>query len=268
MLGLKAIVSFVVLCFASAEYCCGITQSYILQRRIDGTNDWRIVSTFNISRHSVDSLVKLKHSSPQGDNDLTAVEKDALVKAEHVFYRVTRGGDDTDAGAVAVALSPCTIVRGFEALDPRTVLLHETLAVAVGTNVSAVGLQVTSTTNAFHAKMLDGDECDLTVLSLFPQVKIRLKLGLLVASAPLTTPNYTELAEYTNHLSKEGSSQKKGTKKSKKRSSDAQNPLSQEQEQDDAEDEEDKRSFVERYWIYFVVPFAVSLLQGIFAPKQ
>nr|CCC89277.1 conserved hypothetical protein [Trypanosoma congolense IL3000] len=263
---LQLIVLFVVLCF-SAEGVCAASESYTLHRKVDGDADWRTIGTFTVSRHSPDSPAKLRYQPPRDEMELSAEEKKAMATAKFVYYRAVRHGDDTSAGAVSIALSPCSLVRGFEAVGHRTMLLHETLVAAIGHNVTIIGLQAVSNTNMFHARMVDGDECDLSVLFLFPEVKMRVRVGLLAPSSPLTVPNYTELDIYMGRVAKEKRAKKGGKKAGdRKEATGAESPLTAKEELQ--EEEEDERTFLQKYWVYIVVPFVISVIQSLVAARE
>ncbi|RNF03862.1 hypothetical protein TraAM80_05516 [Trypanosoma rangeli] len=259
-----------------------VSEVYDLQRRLGAEGDWEAISSITISRVSVDATAKLWQNSEALDSgkqgDLTKEKKAALAKAQFVYYRLVRKGDVDGSSAVSIALTPCSLVRGFEAADSRTVLLRESLRVAVGTGATVVGLQATSGTNTFHAKMLNGDECDLGILSLFPHVRLQASVGLVEPTAPRSLPDYADL----DALAKLGNSKSAGKKGAKKKGGGAAskatslyggNPQQQQagvaEEQDQAEQpEEDDRTFIQKYWTFLLIPFAMSLLQGLLAKRQ
>uniref|UniRef100_A0A0A9YFW9 Uncharacterized protein n=1 Tax=Lygus hesperus TaxID=30085 RepID=A0A0A9YFW9_LYGHE len=84
----------------------------------------------------------------------------------------------TESGVVtSVVLTPCSIIRGFVAVDSQTVMLNEQFKVVPGQGSSLIGLQVSSYTNFFHAKMRNGDECDRSIVHrLFPSVRTQAQL--------------------------------------------------------------------------------------------
>ncbi|ORC89066.1 uncharacterized protein TM35_000142770 [Trypanosoma theileri] len=249
------------------------TQSYVLQRRVDATGSWEPVSTFTISRNG-DSTPKLKQKQPNKEVELSKENKNAFAKAAFVYYRLIREEDTEGKHAVSVALTPCSILRGFEAVDSRTIVLRELLGIAVGAGTSAVGLQTTSETNAFHAKLVDGDECDRSILALFPQVRLETRVGLVEPVAPQSLPDYTELERLMNKA--EGKSPRNRQRKRKTDAASAETSSlygeqsSQHQQQGEEEEEEvteDNRSFLQKYWLYLVLPFVFSVIQGLMAKK-
>ncbi|EKG01740.1 hypothetical protein TCSYLVIO_007257, partial [Trypanosoma cruzi] len=173
LLGLFALLAMTVVASDAAS------EVYELQRRVGVAGDWESISSMTISRGPVGATAKLKQNKDAQDSgkdiDLTKEKKTALAKAQFVYYRLVRKGDKDGINAVSVVLTPCSLVRDFDALDSRTVVLRESLRVAVGPDATVVGLQATSGTNTFHAKMLNGDECDLSILSLFPNVRMRVR---------------------------------------------------------------------------------------------
>ncbi|EKF30213.1 hypothetical protein MOQ_005974 [Trypanosoma cruzi marinkellei] len=256
------------------------SEVYELQRRVGVAGDWESISSMTISRGPVGGTAKLKQNKDAQDTgkdiDLTKEKKTALAKAQFVYYRLVRKGDKDGINAVSVALTPCSLVRDFDALDARTVVLRESLRVAVGPDATVVGLQATSGTNTFHAKMLNGDECDLSILSLFPNVRMRVSVGLVEPTAPRSLPDYAELdtiARLSDSKSA-GSKDRKSKKRGTAPSSYGDHPSEQQQagmlaEQDEGDEpEEDNRTFLQKYWTFLVIPFLVSLIQGLFSKRQ
>ncbi|RNC58303.1 hypothetical protein TcCL_ESM04110 [Trypanosoma cruzi] len=256
------------------------SEVYELQRRVGVAGDWESISSMTISRGPVGATAKLKQNKDAQDSgkdiDLTKEKKTALAKAQFVYYRLVRKGDKDGINAVSVVLTPCSLVRDFDALDSRTVVLRESLRVAVGPDATVVGLQATSGTNTFHAKMLNGDECDLSILSLFPNVRMRVSVGLVEPTAPRSLPDYAELdtiARLSDSKST-GSKDRKSKKSGAAPSSYGDHPSEKQQagmlgEKDEGEEpEEDNRTFLQKYWTFLVIPFLVSLIQGLFSKRQ
>ncbi|RNF26022.1 uncharacterized protein Tco025E_01727 [Trypanosoma conorhini] len=258
------------------------SEVYDLQRRMGAEEEWETISSVTISRASVDATARLRQSSDAVGSgkqvDLTKEKKAALAKAEFVYYRLLRKGDADGSSAVSVALTPCSLVRGFDAVDSRTVVMRESLRVAVGPDATAVGLQARSGTNTFHAKMLNGDECDLGILALFPHVRLQVSVGLLEPTAPRSLPDYAEL-EALAKLVDEKSAGKKGSKTKKRRtvskasSSHVGSPQQQQAgvpvEDDEGEEaEEDNRTFLQKYWTFLLIPFLMSFLQNFLAKRR
>ncbi|KAF5221373.1 putative transmembrane protein [Trypanosoma cruzi] len=256
------------------------SEVYELQRRVGVAGDWESISSMTISRGPVGATAKLKQNKDAQDSgkdiDLTKEKKTALAKAQFVYYRLVREGDKDGINAVSVVLTPCSLVRDFDALDSRTVVLRESLRVAVGPDATVVGLQATSGTNTFHAKMLNGDECDLSILSLFPNVRMRVSVGLVEPTAPRSLPDYAELdtiARLSDSKST-GSKDRKSKKSGAAPSSYGDHPSEKQQagmlgEKDEGEEpEEDNRTFLQKYWTFLVIPFLVSLIQGLFSKRQ
>ncbi|PBJ80341.1 hypothetical protein TcG_13473 [Trypanosoma cruzi] len=274
LLGLFALLAMTVVASDAAS------EVYELQRRVGVAGDWESISSMTISRGPVGATAKLKQNKDAQDSgkdiDLTKEKKTALAKAQFVYYRLVRKGDKDGINAVSVVLTPCSLVRDFDALDSRTVVLRESLRVAVGPDATVVGLQATSGTNTFHAKMLNGDECDLSILSLFPNVRMRVSVGLVEPTAPRSLPDYAELdtiARLSDSKST-GSKDRKGKKSGAAPSSYGDHPSEQQQagmlgEKDEGEGpEEDDRTFLQKYWTFLVIPFLVSVIQGLLSKRQ
>ncbi|KEG15418.1 hypothetical protein DQ04_00081170 [Trypanosoma grayi] len=237
------------------------TQSYVLQRRIGAAGEWEPITTFVVSRHSPDAPAKVKQAPPK-DVELSKDKKNALAAAQFVHYRVAREDDADGRDAVGLALSPCSILRGFEAVDARAVVVREEVRVAVGPGTSVTGLQARSETNTFHAKMLNGDECDRSILSLFPHVRVRAGVGYVEPIAPRSVPNYAELDVFARRNDPKVS--RSGGRK--KKASGGGNSPQEHQTQVEGEEEEeevDSRTFFQKYWMYLVLPFVFSFIQNM-----
>ncbi|KAG8347939.1 hypothetical protein TRVL_01236 [Trypanosoma vivax] len=268
----------IVTCNSFAFHADAFSRSYYLQRRIGESGKWEPVTSFTISRHSPDSPAKLKQKQEQATEgrELTGEEKNALSIEQFVRYRLLPEGGNETREAVSLALSPCSILRGFEAADSRSIHLRETLAVAVGPGATVVGLQASSLANRFHAHMLEGDQCDVTVLSLFPQVRIYAAVGLLSPVVPRSTPNYTELNAFTFHGIRKEVNSKKASKKKKEHMTKANAPHGDEGNdnfqyqtgEEGEEEEEDRRTFLEKYWMFFAAFLVINVIQGFASSKS
>lgn len=255
------------------------SQSYVLQRRMGVADNWEAIASVTVSRAFANAPAILRHEAkkegaagPDDHTDLSSEKKNMLGRAQFVYYRLLPKGDGDDKRAVSLAITPCSLVRGFEALDSRTIVLREFLRVAVGPNTTVLGLQATSETNTFHTKLLNGDECDVSILSLFPTVRTRVHIGLVTSTSPRSLPDYTDL---TALAKKDAPATTGGAEKKRKKrgaaatASASQEDNSQEEQRavdggqdDEEEEEEDKRSFLQKYWLYLVIPFVMSLVQN------
>lgn len=231
------------------------SQVYSVQRRLGIVSEWATIASFTVTRQSSQSPAHIRFKATAGV-DLTKEEKQAITAADIIYYRAIP--KDGDAAAVAdasvVAVTPCSIIRGFEAVDSRTVVLHEKIKVLPGPGTSIIGLQLSSETNFFHSKMLRGAECDLSVVEkLFPVVRVQLTVGLLHATEPLNKVRYEDLG-----VLQEGAAEASAAKTPKTTTRKVKN------DQGEWVEEEvpvDNRSFLQKYWMYFLIPVIMSFLQ-------
>lgn len=204
------------------------SHSYELQRRFGYDGNWSTIASFALTRKNVQSPVRLSvQSAPV--MELSTEQRDALVNVDHLFYRVIPAGGKNSVSDASVAsshkrgsaeksntinskgnnnnnnslatfdseaitvvsLTPCSIIRGFTAIDSQTVMLTERFKLLPGQGSSLVGLQVSSHTNFFHAKMRNGDECDKSIVhKLFPSVRTQAELQLLQPVYPMRVVKY------------------------------------------------------------------------------
>ncbi|KAH9601172.1 hypothetical protein LSM04_005478 [Trypanosoma melophagium] len=268
-----SLVSWIVLLMATVVISAeAATQSYLLQRRVGAKGEWEPITTLTISRIS-DASPKLKLKHPTEAVELTKEKKKAFAEAVFVYYRLIREDDTDGKSAVSVALTPCSILRGFEAVDSRSVVLRELLGVVVGPGTTAWGLQTTSETNAFHAKLVNGDECDRSILSLFPHVRVQATVALVEPVAPQSVPDYTELDRLMRKDDGKSPRNRRSKRKSGVKSTNTppvygeELPPPPQQNGDDEGEEEDNRTFLQKYWLFLVMPFVFSVVQGLMAKK-
>lgn len=239
------------LCIAAAVLGCAeaASESYELQRRFDD-GEWSSIATFTIQRQTSHSPARVK-SPPAAMAELSASEKTALVSAQLVSYRAFQPGNE--ANAVVVSTSPCSIIRGFDAVDSRTVLLKQRIKVVPGTGTSLLGLQIDSETNFFHAKMLNGDECDKTVVQkLFPVVQMKVEVEV-ANPTPVKAVRYSDL----KILSEQGAPKKNEPKVTVKR------VKNEKGEWVETEVPVDERGFLQKYWMYLLIPIIMSTVQNL-----
>ncbi|CAD2215299.1 hypothetical protein AGDE_01822 [Angomonas deanei] len=159
---------------------------------------------------------------------------------------------------ISASTSPCALIRGFEAVDGTTVALHENIKILPGEGTSIVGLQVIADTNFFHSKMRNGDECDLTVVQkLFPTVRISAHVSLLQPTALMSTVRYKDLEDLEAAKAADGPKKAEGPKKSIRKVKNADGEWVEE------EIIVEEKSFIQKYWMYLVVPFVLQIVQGL-----
>ncbi|KAG5506392.1 hypothetical protein JKF63_05895 [Porcisia hertigi] len=243
-----------VVCAISAH---AASQSYVLERRVGSDGEWVKLGSFTISRLSSQAVARI--STQLGDEStLSMEERDHFSTADLVFYRAYayQAGMPAPQHATTVSVTPCSLIRGFDAIDSKTVVLNENIKVVPGPNTSLLGLQVSSEVNIFHSKMQNGDECDRSVVQkLFPTVLLKTKVGLV---HPLKVARKVRYEDLTALVEAEDSEKNKKKPKTEKRQvRNAEGEIVEEVVP------VDDRSFLQKYWMYFVLPIVMSLLQNL-----
>ncbi|CAJ1008066.1 hypothetical protein Q4I28_003379 [Leishmania naiffi] len=233
------------------------SQSYVLERRIGSDGEWARVGSFAISHLSSQTPARIS-TQLAGEVSLSSEERSNFAAADLVYYRAYpyQEGKPVPKCAPTVVVTPCSLIRGFDAIDSKTVVLHENIKIVPGPNASLVGLQVSSETNFFHSKMQKGDECDRSVVQkLFPTVHLNTKVGLV---QPLKVARKVRYEDLRALVEAENAENTKGKPKTEKRQvSNAEGDITE------VEVPVDDRSFLQKYWMYFVIPIAMSVLQNM-----
>ncbi|CCW59798.1 unnamed protein product [Phytomonas sp. EM1] len=243
---------------SSAE---AVVRSFKLQRRLGIDGKWIDLANFTLKQLSSQSPVQLKHTQTGKDSVLLSEdEKLAFTTVSLVYYRAlpqsSGGGSQDDENAVIVVVSPCTIVRGFLAQDSTTVVLYERINIVPGSNASLLGLQVSSETNLFHAKLQNGDECDLHVVQkLFPKVRIQLVLEIAQPVDVSKTIRYEDIEELRTPQKINKGKVKTVMKRVKNDNG----------EWEEREEPVNEQTFLQKYWLYIVVFVGVSIMKNLSA---
>ncbi|GET88082.1 transmembrane protein, putative [Leishmania tarentolae] len=242
------------LCSISVD---AVSQSYVLERRVGSDGEWAGIGAFSISRLSSQAPARISTQLP-GEVSLSMDERNKLASADLVYYRAypNQEGKPVPKHPTTVVVTPCSLIRGFEAMDSKTVVLHENINIAPGANTSLMGLQVSSETNFFHSKMLAGDECDHSVVQkLFPTVRLNTKVGLV---HPLKVARKVRYEDLNAMKEAEDAKKTKGRPPTEKR-------MVRNAEGEVVEEEVpvDERSFLQKYWMYIVIPIVMSVLQNM-----
>lgn len=240
---------------------------YSVERRLGAAGEWNPIASFTLYQPSPVLPPRMKSvSTPR--RSLTKEERDQYGAADLLYYRVV--AKDGAAGVmeeevyISAVVTPCTVIRGFLALDKQTLLLKEHVSVVADpSSLQVLGLQVRSDTNNFHASMVDGDACDRSVVtSLFPNVEVEAEVGL-VAPVPVRQVRYEELKRLTG----EGMNDPKGRSANGGKGAAAAKKRLSKYDDDDTEEEESKvppaePSFFQKYWYLLAIPFVISFLKS------
>lgn len=248
------VVAVALVCAATAQ---AASQSYVLERRIGTAGEWASMGSFAISRLSPQAPARIS-TQLGGEVSLSMEERSQFAAADLIYYRAYAHHEGAPAPkeATTVVMTPCSLIRGFDAKDSKTVVLNENIKVVPGPNTSLAGLQVSSETNFFHSKMQKGDECDRSVVQkLFPTVRLHTRLGLV---HPVKIARKVRYEDLTALVEAEESKNKKAKPKTEKRQ-----VRNAEGEIVEEEVPVDDRSFLQKYWMYLVLPIAMSVLQNL-----
>lgn len=275
------------------EFAQSFSSKYTIERRISDGESWRSIASFELFQSTPGAPARLKNVvSPR--QTVSDAEREMLgISADLVYYRLVPSGSTAkmEKSLPTIAVSPCTIIRGFNVLGKTTMVLTEKLNVIIGSGAEAIGLQVWSMTNNFHSSM-NGDECDRSMVAkIFPKVEIELKVDL-VPSLPVAGVKYKELEKLVAESERQVKPERAKTRSSnaassrRRRVEDDQN-----EEEDDTEDYHDvdddaprrrrgKRkdgdkedyvdedetkpepTFFQKYWMWMVLPFIFSMIRG------
>ncbi|KAL7704115.1 hypothetical protein N2W54_007976 [Lotmaria passim] len=242
--------------FLVATAAQAASQSYVLERRVGSDAEWVNVGSFAISRVSPQAPARVSNQQ-LGEQSMSMEQREQFAAADLIYYRAYpyRQGSGAPAHPVTVVFTPCSLIRGFDAIDSKTVVLNENIRVVPGPNTTLLGLQMSSETNFFHSKMMNGDECDRSVVQkLFPTVRLRMKLGLVHPVTASRKVNYEDLKVL---IASEAERQGKKPKTQVRQVRNADGELVEE------EVPVDDRSFLQKYWMYLVLPIVVSVIQNL-----
>ncbi|KPI85508.1 hypothetical protein ABL78_5428 [Leptomonas seymouri] len=241
------------LCTAVAH---AASQSYVLERRVGDDADWTQIGSFAISRISPQAPARVS-TQLRGELSMTSEQREQLATAGFIYYRAYpyQEGRSAPEHPTTVVITPCSLIRGFDAIDSRTVVLNENIRVVAGPNTTLLGLQVSSETNFFHSKMVNGDECDRSVVrELFPTVRLRTKLSMVHPVKASRQVNYEDLKVL---IVSENDKQAKKPKVEVRQVRNADGEIVEE------EVPVDERSFLQKYWMYLVLPIVMSVIQNL-----
>ena len=187
-----------------------------LERSADSGKTWVKRSTLNI-RSGIPASMKTRPcaatnscppattitATPVAESLESAEERDALLNVERLLYRVI--GATPESEVARIALSPCSIVRGFEPRSSKHIVLQEQFKLLVkatasgstteGPELTFLGLQHLAPTNLHHSaasspySSTKGGDCDLKTVSLFSTVTVECSVSLLGPSVPLRVPD-------------------------------------------------------------------------------
>lgn len=234
-----------------------VSQSYVLERRVGSDGEWSRIGSFAISRLSSQAPARIS-TQLGGEVSLNMEERNKLAAADLVYYRAYphQEGKPAPKHSTTVVVTPCSLIRGFEAMDSKTVVLHENINIVPGVSTSLMGLQVSSETNFFHAKMLKGDECDRSVVQkLFPTVHLNTKVGLVHPLKLTRKVRYEDLNVLTEAEDAKKTKVRPQTEKRMVRNAEG--------EVVEEEVPVEERSFLQKYWMYLVIPIVMSVLQNM-----
>ncbi|KPA75403.1 putative mitochondrial hypothetical protein [Leptomonas pyrrhocoris] len=244
----------VLLCTVTAH---AASQPYVLERRVGADADWVTIGSFAISRISPQAPARVS-TQLRGELSMTMEQREEFAGASFIYYRAYpfQEGKAAPEHPATVVVTPCSLIRGFDAVDSKTVVLNENIRVVPGPNTTLLGLQVSSETNFFHSKMVNGDACDRSVVQkLFPTVRLQTKIGLVHPVRVSRKVNYEDLKVLIA-----SENDKQGKKKPKVQVRQVRNA---EGELVEEEVPVDERSFLQKYWMYIVLPIGMSLIQNL-----
>lgn len=243
-----------------AEEGAQTKRSYRIERQLGVEGEWKEITSFVLHKPSEGFSPRIRSSSTPRV-PLSTEERQKFGVEDFLFYRVV-DPSAPNVEVARVAVSPCTIIRGFQAMDKSLLRLSEKLSVVADGALNVVGLQVHSKTNIFHSSMVKGDVCERSVVtSLFAEVEIEPELSL-VEPLDVAGVRYEELKRLSGEVyqrkNKNGEPSKEGMKRPEKMSV-----------LDDYEDEEDEeatepqeKSFFQQYWYVFAAVFFISMLRS------
>lgn len=252
-----------------------LSMAYSIERRFSGSEDWATIASFELSQRGFGTPARLQNMVAPPQTLSNEQRKQLGETIDFIFYRVVPSSSDKQerASFPTIAVSPCTIIRGFSVLGKTTLVLTERLKVVSHSGVNVVGLQVSSTTNVFQASM-DGDTCDRSiVVALFPNVEMVTEVGL-VSSLSVRKVRYDELGKLTSD--RDSKDVRKGSSKSQTDSLDDEDSIADDYDEEsndendnankkkknDKEEKEEEKTFLQKYWLYLVLPFVFSFIRG------
>lgn len=228
---------------------------YTIERRIGTESQWSEIASFTLlqSRSSKAKLTAL--DEPR--HLLTTEQRELFAESDFIYYRAVREGEtDNHAAAPTAVVSPCTIIRSFYAVDKQTLLLREVVNVVPNYDLSIMGLQVVSETNSFHSGMTNGDECERSVVvGLFSDVRIQAEVAL-VSSVEVKPVNYEQLKVVADPKEKNERAGSSAKKKMRRRENGV-----WEEEQEDEEVIEPEPTFLQKYWMFLLIPIVMSFMK-------
>ncbi|KAK7202206.1 transmembrane protein [Novymonas esmeraldas] len=245
----------------AALVCAGVaqaaSQTYALERRVGSEGTWTRLGTFAISRISPSAPARIS-TQLGAEASLSMEERQQFTAADVIFYRAYphEEGQPVPRFAATVVIAPCSLIRGFLAVDGKTVVLNENIKVVPGPNTSLLGLQVSSETNIFHSKMQKGDECDRSVVqTLFPTVRLKTSLGLAHPAKAARKVRYEDLTALAEAERARNNKEKPPPAKRQVRNADG--------EIVEEDVPVDDRSFLQKYWMYLALPIVMSFVQNM-----
>lgn len=251
-----------------------LSMAYSIERRLSDTDEWATIGSFDLTQRGFGTPARVQNMNFPRQTLSNEQRKQLGETVDLVFYRVVPSSSDKQerVSFPTIAVSPCTIIRGFSVLGKTTLVLTERLKVVSHSGVNVVGLQVSSTTNVFQSSM-EGDTCDRSiVLTLFPQVEMVTEVGF-VSSLPVRGVRYEELGKLTSGQSRDV---RKDSSKSQADSlddedssaddyddeSDEEKSNTKRKKRDGKEEKEEEKTFLQKYWLYMLLPFVFSFIRG------
>ena len=189
-----------------------------LERSVDGGKSWITRSSLTV-RSAVPASMKARPcaltntcpltttitSSPVAETLENEAQRNALLGVERLLYRIVGTAPENAEEFARVALSPCSIVRGFEPRTSKHIVLQEQFKLLVkattsgsaseGPEIAFLGLQHQAPVNLHHSSAsgqyssTKGGECDFATLALFPTVTVETTVGLTGPNTPLRVPD-------------------------------------------------------------------------------
>eukprot|EP00758_Cryptobia_borreli_P015796 Tbor_TRINITY_DN6054_c1_g4::TRINITY_DN6054_c1_g4_i1::g.10864::m.10864 len=230
--------------------------TYIIERSHDNGNTWTHRGTAELRTINIHTPRLVFAAAAATDNDLIKdVNREQVITADRLLYRLKEA---PSTPIMQLSLTPCSIIRGFEAKTSSNIVLKEHFNIIVDRPADsklfvAIGLQHAPVPNLHHSTASSGftsrgDMCDTKAVSLFSNVTVYTTVKVMRTVEPRRVPDFDEGLFAEAKKIKEAKKQEKG--------GDKELP------------EVDERSFFEKYWHYIIMFILWTTLQSFLKPPE